>query len=127
MIGYALIGNGLHAGFIFGISLFGLLGIYLLRLALWNTYGKETITINKNNFLYYADYKWFKNKEEVINYDPPLTFSINKVGYEDDNLGQLEIKGKGNHFSCVTKIPLVQLQELINTLNDDDNIDSASK
>jgi len=40
-----LIGGGLQIGYFIWIEIFGLMGFYLLRVSLWNTYGEETIEI----------------------------------------------------------------------------------
>lgn len=40
-----------------------LIGFYLLRIALWNGYGKELIKLENQNVTYQADYKIFKSKK----------------------------------------------------------------
>jgi hypothetical protein len=43
MISYISEGKGIHAGFFMGIFFIGLIGFYMLRISLWNTYGKEEL------------------------------------------------------------------------------------
>lgn len=38
-----VLGFGLHIGHFIGFGIFSLIGLYTLRIALWNTYGNETI------------------------------------------------------------------------------------
>ena len=43
-----------------------LVGFYLLRLILWNTYGKEYLAIYSNRINYQCDYKYFKGSKKTI-------------------------------------------------------------
>lgn len=36
-----LTGGGMQFGYLIGIGIFALMGFYLLRVSLWNTYGEE--------------------------------------------------------------------------------------
>ena len=54
-------GQGFHIGYLIGGFIFGVLGFYLLRIALWNTYGTEFITFHPDHINYIADYGWFKD------------------------------------------------------------------
>jgi len=45
---YIASGNAFHIGFLFVLFFFCLIGFYLLRIALWITYGNEVILCNKN-------------------------------------------------------------------------------
>ncbi|MCA1763114.1 MAG: SoxR reducing system RseC family protein [Flavobacteriales bacterium] len=47
MILYMAFGYGFHFGFLIGLFIFGLLGFYLLRVALWNTLGIEILVFSK--------------------------------------------------------------------------------
>src|SRR5690554_7495025 len=41
MLMYISLGNGFHIGFLMGFFFFGIMGFYILRMALWNTYGRS--------------------------------------------------------------------------------------
>lgn len=112
MIASVLSGNKLHIGFFIGIGVFGLLGFYLLRISLWNTYGSEKIIFTKLNTTYEVDYKWFKDGKKVKEIIP-LTFSIIPVGYEEDNTGVLKIGNNDSSINCVTKLPIIEIEKLI--------------
>jgi hypothetical protein len=115
MIGSMASGNGFHFGFLIGIGIFGLIGFYLLRVFLWNSYGKETISFNNNNITYEADYKWFKDGKKTKEINSP-NFSIKPIGYEDENFGVLIINSENDTLESVVKIPNDQLEELISKL-----------
>ncbi len=114
-------GTSIHIGYLFGLLIFGLLGFYMLRLSLWNTYGKETITFNQENITYLADYGWFKDGENQKEIKAPRVYSVKQIGYEDENKGVLVI-GLDDPIVCVTKMPNIELEELIDKLNDLDNV-----
>lgn len=115
-IGSVVNGNGFHFGFIIGLALFSLLGFYLLRMALWNTYGKEVIKFSRNKISYEADYGWFKDGKKEIDVVERTTYGIEILGYEDENKGALLIiHGKEIH-QCVTKMDTAELEQLIEEL-----------
>ena len=114
-------GDGLHFGNIVLLIIFGVLGFYMLRISLWNTYGKETITFESNHVIYIADYGWFKDGKKHKEIKEPLVYLVRQIGYEEDNKGVLVIEME-EPINCVTKIPIEELKELINKLNDVDNV-----
>ena len=115
MVAYLVSGNEFHIGFLFGIFISSLLGIYMLRITLWNTFGKEVIIFNNSKVTYTADYGWFKDslKSKVIN---SISFSILNVGYEEDNTGVLFIGDKESNIESVAKLPINELEDLIKEL-----------
>lgn len=108
-------GGRFHFGFFISIFLFGLMGFFLLRNALWNTYGKELIIFNNSEVSYEADYGWFKDgKKEIKNEN--LTYSYRSVGYEEDQMGNLIIHNSDTKIESVVKLPTDILDVLINEL-----------
>lgn len=112
MIGSMLSGSGFHLGYLIGIGIFSLIGFYLLRVFLWNSYGKEIIIFNQNKITYEADYKWFKDGKKVKNIDSP-SYSIKSIGYEDESFGALVINSEQDTLESVVKMPNKQLEDLI--------------
>lgn len=111
-----LTGGGLQFGYLIGIGIFALMGFYLLRVSLWNTYGEETIEILENTIIYEVNYGWFKDgKKEIVITTVP-EYSFKSVGYEEDNEGVLVITSEESQIESVVKIPMVHLEELILTL-----------
>lgn len=116
MLLYMASGNGFHIGFAIGMFFFGLLGFYLLRIALWHTFGSEVLTFSKKNIEYVANYGWFKDGMKQIEIQPPMVYSIEQMGYIDENKGGLIIGEGETQIACVTKMPKEQLEELIDRL-----------
>ncbi len=108
-------GNGLKFGYFIFIGCFGLMGFYLLRVSLWNTYGNEVIEILANKIIYEADYGWFKDGKKEVAY-VGLNYSIKSIGYEDENKGVLVIHTDDTQIESVVKMPIPQLEELIKKL-----------
>lgn len=108
--------SGLKLGHILGPILFGLMGFYLLRLALWNTYGKEIITFDNSTLNYIADYGWFKDGRKRKSLTDKIEFTIQNVGYEEDNKGKLLINLSKDQLQCVTVMPVHELEMLIGEL-----------
>ncbi|RKR11977.1 hypothetical protein C8C83_3735 [Flavobacterium sp. 90] len=107
-----LIGGGLQFGHVIGIGIFALMGFYLLRVSLWNTYGEETIEILNDKVIYEANYGWFKDGKKEIEISSPK-YSFKSVGYEEDNEGVLVISDGKIQLESVVKIPDSALEELL--------------
>ena len=97
------------------IAIFGILSFYMLRISLWNTYGKEVLLFNKEKVEYSADYHWFRGGKIEIN--RPAEFSIQQIGDENDKKGVLLIGLQKPNIICVTAIPNAELGEIIDKLN----------
>lgn len=108
-----LTGDGLQFGYLIGIGIFALMGFYLLRISLWNTYGEETIEILGNMIIYEVNYGWFKDGKKEIAIITVPEYSFKSVGYEEDNEGVLVITSEESQMESVVKIPIVHLEELI--------------
>lgn len=119
-------GKGLHIVNFIALFVFGLLGFYMLRISLWNTHGRETITFNDKNVQYLADYGWFRDGEKQKEYSEPLILSKKQIGYNDDDKSVLVI-GLKEPITCVTKMSNVELEELINLLGEMEMIQRESK
>lgn len=106
------LGGGLDIGYFIGIGLFSVIGFYLLRIALWNTYGEETIEILKNRITYEANYNWFKDGKKEMAITVP-SYSFKSVGYEEDNEGVLVISSENVQMESVVKMPMEQIESLL--------------
>lgn len=72
--------------FLFGLIILG--GFYLLKLALWNSVGKEIWSWDSTYIYYHADYGWFKGNNQSIERNG-LEIQIQMVGFEQDQQGVL--------------------------------------
>lgn len=106
------IGKGLQIGYFIGLFLFGLIGFRLLKIALWNTYGKETIIWNSSTLKYEANYGWFNDQTKTIKLSK-IDFFINKIGYAEEKIGTLVIGDESEKIESAIKMPTVQIEELI--------------
>lgn len=105
-------GSGLHFGYFIAIGIFGLMGFYLLRVSLWNTYGEEIIDFLPNKIIYEANYGWFKDAKKEIELILPH-YSFKSVGYEEDNEAVLIITCQNSEIETAIKMPMIQVEELI--------------
>lgn len=113
---YVAMGNGFHFAFLLGWFIFGLIGFYMLRIALWNTCGNEVIRFQGDRITYVADYGWFKDGKKHIRHDDSVVLDMQPMGYEEDNKGGLLISGDGEGIASVVKMPMEQVDELIELL-----------
>lgn len=61
-------GQGVSFAFLIPWSIALFVSIYLLRLFLWNKYGREVFIIKKQIFVHYYDYKLFKDNRTEIKF-----------------------------------------------------------
>lgn len=59
-------GFGISFSYFVILAIFWVLGFYLIRLVLWNKYGKEVFIAAKGRFIHYNDYKYFKDNYKEI-------------------------------------------------------------
>src|SRR5690606_18335443 len=88
-------GNGLHIGIAFSFMLCWGIGFYVLRLFLWNSYGREILILNKNNIIYLADYRLYKDGKRKIG---TKNLEIEIINENDPklSLGRLRLKNKSS-------------------------------
>lgn len=102
-------------GLIF-IFILGLFSFHMLRIALWNTYGKEILNFSKGKIHYTTDYQWFKSKTKEVNSEN-ISFDLKTVGDEKSNKGVLVIISNDEIIlETVTQIPISELKILIEEL-----------
>ena len=93
-----------HFGFIFLFALFGVLGFFLLRSSLWNSFGKEIIEKKACRIGYIADYNWFKYKVKSIDIKDSVKIKIEP--HYNDGKFKLTIVSTNNKDVIETAIPL---------------------
>jgi hypothetical protein len=108
-------GNGFHVKYLFGLAFSYAIAYYVLKYALWNTWGKEIFEFNKNQIVYTIDYKLFKQKREFEKTEI-VSFGYAPFGYVEDNKGRLYIRLKGESIDSAVTIPIPDLQPLISVL-----------
>jgi hypothetical protein len=92
---------GLNIGIVVSYLLFWGIGIYFIRVLLWNSCGKEVLILEKDELNYYADYKLFRdNKKTLKRID--LKIEIIELIIGKEKKGTLIIN---NSIETVIKIP----------------------
>jgi len=51
-----------------GLTVFIIVSIFMVRLFLWNSFGKEVLLLEQGQFSRYYDYKLFKSEVELVTY-----------------------------------------------------------
>ncbi|NTD99966.1 hypothetical protein G6M26_42760 [Agrobacterium tumefaciens] len=105
-------GNGITFFSIIIIAIFFMLGYYLLRISLWNTFGKEIIWIGHEKIVYEADYGWFKGDKKEI-YLENLNYLIKPCEFEKNNMGVLILESDKSKIECVVQVPIIELETLL--------------
>ena len=106
-------GGAFHFGFLIGLGLCSLISFYMVRLFLWNTYGKEVIEIGETTVNYYVDYHYFKGNQQEIAFEE-LVFDIEQIGFEEEKLGRLIIAANEKDFiHSSVNMDLRELEELV--------------
>ncbi len=117
-----------------GFTIFVLISIFLGRLFLWNTFGKEILVFEQGNFSRQYDYKLFKSEVESVVYEKMIARLFLEEGHakETENIidedwvrgdrekGQLELKVEEGYFLSpvnLSKEDLLELIALINAFN----------
>lgn len=99
-------------GFVFTIFAFFGTGIYLLRLILWNLYGKEVFLIENQSITYYTSYKYFNDNKTVLK-SKDCRFFITYSG--NSSKGVLIIESNEQKLkSCIEK----EEKELLKVIKD---------
>jgi hypothetical protein len=110
---FSIIKSGeFHAKYVMALVFASWIGIFILRFTLWNLFGKEHYTIKNGNIYYYTDYKLFKNKIKKISTEN-ISFRSQLIGYEEDNKGILQIESDNGKIDSSIRIPLDQIESLI--------------
>ncbi len=96
----AVRGEGIPFGFIITCTVAFLSSGYLVKLYLWNKYGKEIFIIEKNYLSLYYDYKLFKDNYKKIHFESiQVYFEHNKI-LVNASLRSKESEKKGSSIIC---------------------------
>lgn len=89
-------------------------GIFLMRISLWNYYGKEIYIFGHENLEYFADYNWFKDSVKLMKMSD--LYFLFKFYSENDKVGQLLISDGQSEIESVIKLSNDDLEKLVNRL-----------
>ena len=88
----------------------------MIRIALWNSLGFELIQLKDDRLDYIADYGWFKDGKKSISMKG-LKASFLLIGYEEEGLAVLQIANETQSIESVVKLPIDDLTEIAQKLN----------
>ncbi|WP_070138161.1 hypothetical protein [Crocinitomix algicola] len=114
-------GQPFHFKFLIGMAISSIIGFYILRFALWNSFGKEIIELSPESISYTTDYKIYRDKKNHKR-EGNLTFSYNPIGYIEDQMGCLTINTGTGTIQSVVKMPIIDINTLIKELNTINNL-----
>lgn len=101
---------GLGMFLFIAISVF--IGLYFLRFAFWNHFGKEVYMINENECFFYSDYKYYKENNREIQLND-YYFDIIEIQKEY----YLYFSNGEEILQSAIKLPENDLVELVNEIN----------
>lgn len=88
---------------------------YLLRIILWNTYGKEQLLFMHGKVVYEADYKFFKDAKMEIIGTIAVEIVVNKYSKKDENT--LLLKSDDEQIETVISLPFDTWQLVLDDIN----------
>ena len=106
--------SGPHIFMAFMFFVFWGAAFYMLRVILWNSVGREVLTLNPDKIVYIADYKHFKDGRQEISTED-LEVGIIHTN-ESDLVGRLVLKSPTKMIQTVVWAPLTELEELITAI-----------
>ncbi|MEO5645704.1 MAG: hypothetical protein ABIQ40_13400 [Bacteroidia bacterium] len=83
-------------------------GYYMIRIVLWNSFGKEVITFDDDKVTYYCDYKYFQGSKKQIKTDQ-LKIELVKSGGQND-LATLCFTNADEKIEMVIPVSLADLR-----------------
>lgn len=110
-------GKGPHISLVISFIFFGIVGFYLLRIILWNTYGREILNFEKDEINYVADYRLFKDSDKKITADL-IDVIINTYVEEQKAVATLSIINGNNIIETVLKVPLNEMEIIEGKINE---------
>ena len=104
-------GDGPHIGIVFSYVLFWGIGFYLLKLTLWNSVGREILSLENEKISYVADYGLFKDGRKEIETEDLVTEVIQEE-HSDKPYGRLRLKTKTNSLETILQMTISEIEEL---------------
>lgn len=104
--------SGPHIFMAFMFFVFWGAAFYMLRVVLWNSVGREILTLNPDKIVYIADYKYLKDGRQEIgieNLEAGIIYSNDSKIRE----GRLVLESPTKIIRTVIWLPITELEELI--------------
>lgn len=91
-------------------------GIYLLRIFIWNFYGKEIYSFENGKLVYWSDFKFFKTEKKDFKIRE-LNFSTEHSGFENERKSVLITESRKLKHKSKVELPEKEANQLIELLN----------
>ena len=108
-------GDGPHIGIALSFILCWGVGFYLLRTTLWNSVGREILTLNPEKISYIADYRLFNDRRQEITTSDLKTEIIHEGG-PDKPAGRLRLRNQSTSIETVLQTSITELEEIRNEI-----------
>jgi len=110
--------GGISFGFLLACLIVWIPGGYLLRLGLWNKYGREVFVVEKKKFTHYNDYKYFKDNYKEKDYNEIEIGEAFNIGEENDRHSAYIIVSLDGEVAVHShkKIPVSVIKEINESL-----------
>ena len=110
-------GSGPHLGYVFLLLCFAMLGVFVLRIYLWISYGKEEIEFSQIGVKYMPSSRYFTGPGKSLK--SPYSLSYMPTWEEGSQIkGVLTIISEGNEIRTAVKLPFEDLERLYVQLTD---------
>lgn len=91
-------------------------GIYLLRIFIWNFFGKEVYNFENEKIEFWSDFKFFKTEKKSFKIKD-LNFGTEHSGFENEKKSVLTIETKKLKHKSKVELPEKETNRLIELLN----------
>lgn len=91
-------------------------GLFLLRMFIWNFYGKEVYSFENEKLEFWSDFKFFKTEKKSFKIKD-VNFSTEHSGFENERKSVLIIETKKFKHKSKVELPEKEADHLIELLN----------
>lgn len=107
--------EGFHIGFFAVFFLWGP-AYFLGRSILWNLYGQESIKMDKGRMFYHADYKYYKDAHESVDY---MFCELEAIEVDDTQTphGVMALYDNEFHTETSMRIPVTEIEKIRDYFN----------
>lgn len=98
------------------VMVLALMGYYMFRISLWNTYGVDLIDFRGDRITYTTHYGWFSEEMDTLPVKGAVFFTFDTSRSKDNSTGSLCISSAEQSIQCTVQIPLNELELLLKKL-----------
>lgn len=109
-ISQIIIGNDYHFAILISYIVFWGIGVFMLRIVLWNTYGEEVFCLKEKSIEYYADYKYLKDSHKVFKIENSEIEPVEYIELRNKLKWTLLLKSENVNFETSLKLDKEELE-----------------